>query len=315
MLDRGKNGKVIIYLDQFAVSNMLDAKEGSLWHDIRLIILEKVTEGKLLCPLSIEHTFETSQKTRGNACLHELFYQNISNNYTFRDFSSIVANQINILIRKYCKTSIDTFLCLKYLNLSDDKTYFNINKEFGSLKKKSNDDYKLHNKICRDGGIRNILIKSGEIGRINLLKIMESKNIDSFIGNIKQTINLISKGELNNRDLNPIVCKLLGYHHFTKNELVSLANELERNGYENIASLYIHNKLLYLSAVNGSKMDFNDQIDIDRISIGLPYSDYLFCDFKHKKEILQLQLDKKYNTQIFTAKTDDLESFLDIISK
>lgn len=315
MLNRGKNDKVIIYLDQFAVSNMLDAKEGALWHDIRLIILKKVAEGKLLCPLSIEHTFETSQKTRDNASLHELFYQSISGNCTFRDFSSVVANQINILIRKNCKTSINTFSCPIYLNLSDDTTYFNINNEFGLFKEKSCSDYKLYNDKYRDKRILDILKKHGEIGRINLLKIMESKNIDSFVGNIKQTINLISKGELNNRDLNPIVCKLLDYHHFTENELVSLANELERNGYENIASLYIHNKLLYLSAVNGSKMDFNDQIDIDRISIGLPYSDYLFCDFKHKKEILQLQLDKKYNTQVFTAKTDDLESFLDIISK
>lgn len=315
MIEKGKYGKILVYLDQFAVSNMLEAKEGSLWYEIKIKLIKHIEEEKMLCPLSIEHYFETSQKMCDNAKLHELFFQSISGGYIFMDLSTIVANQINILIRKCDKVSIDTFLHLNYLNLLDDKTYHNINVEFGAFKKESNDDYKLFNEKYKDEGIYDVLKKHGQNGQIKLLEMMEKTNVDNFVKYIKKNINDLSNGDLNIRDSSSIVVhKLLTDHHFTENDLILLVNELETNGYENIESFYIHNKLIYLSSINRRKLEFNDQIDIDRISIGLPYCDYLFCDYKHKNEILQLQLNEKFNTEIFTAKQEDLESFLELVS-
>lgn len=51
--------KKILYLDQFAVSNMYNAAPTSLWGQLSTIIIEKVNEGILSCPMPLEHLYET----------------------------------------------------------------------------------------------------------------------------------------------------------------------------------------------------------------------------------------------------------------
>ena len=54
-----KMEKKILYLDQFAMSNMYNAASTSLWGVLRQTIQEKVSKGGLLCPMSLEHLYET----------------------------------------------------------------------------------------------------------------------------------------------------------------------------------------------------------------------------------------------------------------
>lgn len=51
--------KKILYLDQFAVSNMYNAVPISLWGQLRSIIIEKVNNRILSCPMPLEHLYET----------------------------------------------------------------------------------------------------------------------------------------------------------------------------------------------------------------------------------------------------------------
>ena len=54
-----KKEKKILYLDQFAVSNMYDAAPSSTWGLLRQTIHEKVNKGVLSCPMPLEGLYET----------------------------------------------------------------------------------------------------------------------------------------------------------------------------------------------------------------------------------------------------------------
>lgn len=51
--------KKILYLDQFAVSNMYNSAPNHSWGVLREIIQEKVRNGVLSCPMPLDHLYET----------------------------------------------------------------------------------------------------------------------------------------------------------------------------------------------------------------------------------------------------------------
>lgn len=53
-----KNRK-ILYLDQFAISNMYQAAPISMWGLLRDVIIEKVNKGMLSWPMPLEYLYET----------------------------------------------------------------------------------------------------------------------------------------------------------------------------------------------------------------------------------------------------------------
>ena len=57
-----KKDKLCIYLDQFALTDLMDSKEGENWFEIKNLLLDSHEKGLLFCPLSSEHFIETSKK-------------------------------------------------------------------------------------------------------------------------------------------------------------------------------------------------------------------------------------------------------------
>ena len=93
-----------------------------------------------------------------------------------------------------------------------------------------------------------------------------------------------------------------------------MRDEIDKFGAERIDSLNIKLKLVSYFNVNGGNASMNDIIDYQRIATGLPYSDILFCDKKYKNYVMELGLNKKYNTKVFSATNEDLEYFLDYLN-
>lgn len=108
--------------------------------------------------------------------------------------------------------------------------------------------------------------------------------------------------------------QLLKKHKFTRLEIDKLIFELEKNRFENIPTLDIKMSLLALMSVYSKKETPGDHIDLMRIATGLPIADILFTDKKRKNEILELELDKKYKTKVFSGTKKDLEDFLEEIN-
>ena len=84
---------------------------------------------------------------------------------------------------------------------------------------------------------------------------------------------------------------------------------------KNIPTLDIRTSLSALISVQNKKETVNDQVDIMRISSGLPLSDILFTDSARKKEIEELELDKKYKTLVFSGKKEDLDNLINELEK
>lgn len=63
-------------------------------------------------------------------------------------------------------------------------------------------------------------------------------------------------------------------------------------------------------SVYNKKEITSDHIDIGRICTALPISTILMTDKKRKNEILELKLDKKYSTKIFSGTDEDLNNLI-----
>ena len=104
--------KKILYLDQFAVSNMYNAVPTSLWGQLRSIIIEKVNNRILSCPMPLEHLYETLGRSNmgedGNESIEyskqiaqqHHFFSEIAKGTTFYGYEEIAATEIMMLLRQ-----------------------------------------------------------------------------------------------------------------------------------------------------------------------------------------------------------------------
>ena len=86
--------------------------------------------------------------------------------------------------------------------------------------------------------------------------------------------------------------------------------ELELNGFERIPLLDIAFSMRALQKIYSKKVKVNDEVDISRISVGLPISNVMLTDRKRKSELIKLKFDQKYNCKIISGQKSDLEEYI-----
>ncbi|CAM3913778.1 hypothetical protein MUGA111182_16895 [Mucilaginibacter galii] len=102
--------RLCIYLDQFAVSNLVDGAE--YWCDLKEVILDGVSRGRIICPIPFEHLLETSARTPDKALANHDFMKVVSDGYFFKTEALITAQLLISKIRKNNLT-FNTFLTNK----------------------------------------------------------------------------------------------------------------------------------------------------------------------------------------------------------
>lgn len=88
---------------------------------------------------------------------------------------------------------------------------------------------------------------------------------------------------------------------------------LQSDCYKQIPYVDIGSKLLAKIVTSITPVVSGDSMDVDHISTVLPYSDIIVTDRKMKNRIIQLGLDKKYETKVFCL--NDIENILREIEK
>lgn len=118
--------KKILYLDQFAVSNMYNAVPTSLWGQLRNIIIEKVNNRILSCPMPLEHLYETLGRSNmgenGNESIEyskqiaqqHHFFSEIAKGTTFYGYEEIAATEIMMLLRQGNVKPIQSMYFIKH---------------------------------------------------------------------------------------------------------------------------------------------------------------------------------------------------------
>jgi hypothetical protein len=116
--------KKCIYLDQFAVSDMIDADNKSIWSDIRMKLFELHKNGLIFCPLSTEHYFETSQKNIEGAKNHDEFLSQLSDGYCLKPEIFITSQLISSRIRNN-NVTLKTYMFENVKNRLDSEENYN----------------------------------------------------------------------------------------------------------------------------------------------------------------------------------------------
>jgi len=309
-----KNNLTIIYLDQFASSGMFES-DTSEWNKIRELVKEGFEKKQFICPLSYEHYIETSQKQKDKAVYLDSEFYKISGGYAFKSEVFITSQLIISLIRKN-NITLKTYMY--------DKIYENVLSNEENLEQFDRNKKLLNNMIGEATSLANEIRKiernkkTDSIIRKKMFDAHKAISISEFIrrlcklrkdGHIYIRGVSFSSGDVPNW-IDQIIFQLIKKHKITQTETRQLINELKINGFNNIPTLDISTSLSALISVQNKNETVNDQVDIMRITSGLPISDILLTDATRKREIEELELDKKYNTKIFSGKKDDLEKLI-----
>ncbi len=312
-----KKKKKIIYLDQFASSNLAAANEDSLWCEIRIVIERLVNKGFIFCPLSPEHYVETSGRDYQHANAQTAFFQTISGGLIFNTLEIIISNEIANLVR----TGENKFIRSCYLKKTGNIMVFeNVDqyRRLYSYKTNYNDFIKTEHRFVNELRKEN---KQHHINtsNINILqKACISLSCQKIIKRLEEVYNngriIIQGVTINNieypNQIDCVIYNLMKFKQFRPKDIQTLIRELDKYMFERIPSLYIKYSLQSLWAIDNTQQTSNDIIDLERAASALAISDYYFTDYKRKNELMKLGIDTKYNTSIYSAKECDLELFL-----
>ena len=329
--------KKILYLDQFAVSNMYDSALTSAWGLLRHTIQEKVNKGILSCPMPLEHLYETigrSNKDKTGNQNDEYsrriieqhnFFRELANGIAFYGYEDIAATEIIMLLRQGKISPIKSIYIHKALyaqidisNIYKEGHVFNVENhkynrdltqgvnELREITRPSNNDIRTKQKESKDPLFQRALVRLQVNNYINGLKDFYQKGYVKVRGVNCGTFVMPHKVDI-------LIYKLMK-KRINKRETEKLIHELETNGFERIPSMNIRSLLSADIALYDKQQVPNDEIDLDRAAVGLRISDYFFADNEKKLIIEKFRLDKQYQTKVFSGKKDSVTLLTEVLS-
>lgn len=305
----------IVYLDQCAVSNMIDAEEGSVWFEVKESIVKAYDHNKILCPIPIEHYLESGARHREDAIRQNDFFVEISGGKEFRLWEDVVTNEIIYWI-KYHK-SCPIYSYLRDLDLSkdfrDDKYYnavLTANSKYAKDIQSEKDALNDIRKIIRDNKPE---YNKDETLASSMLALHANKYANLFsriaFGMKLPNDTMMSKNARENK-----IAFLLCLRRFSAKEFYLASYEFNKNLFANIPTLNAYYMLKTNMAVNQIKESKNDDIDLERISATIFASDIMVTDKRQKRRIVEMGLDKKYNISVFSSQESDIKNIIDLLN-
>ncbi|KAB8152918.1 hypothetical protein EZY14_011035 [Kordia sp. TARA_039_SRF] len=309
------NNKTCIYLDQFVISDIIEAKN-PLWSQIKNLLEINHTRGNIYCPVSIEHILETVKKDLKGAIKHDSYYRKLSDNYLFKTEPFLTSQLISSLIRKN-KFTLNTFLQEAKLR-EVDEIYSDINKNNEIF------DESLKYKLSGQNDLRRLLSpRQSNKSKSQLMKVIKAMEVENFKNRLEEYIKVKSlriradnygKHQFPNW-IDQILFQLTNKHKFKEKHFRILLSELKRSGFNRIPTLNIKYSIGAYLAVENKQENTGDHIDLMRISSYLFSSDIFFTDKKRKYEICDLGLDKRYKTKVFSGVKNDLIEVANLLQK
>ncbi len=320
----------IIYLDQFSVSEMVFGE--GIWETIRTLLVNAVESGKVICPIPLEHFIETAGLERDKAIQQDLFFKSISQGKSFFPWEYIAANEI-LLYTKFKKNKRILASYIRELHGDydiEEEAIFQKHRQIRGdyLSTKDKENLNFIRQLSRDSigpnvdkaslskeekkekrRQRNKYEANKEIIKETLLFHAVKSYIDLFreicIGK-KLQANLLYLHRPEER-----IALILCRKRFTGRNFLSASNELQKNQFANIPSLYTYYSLKTYYANYQMVEKANDDIDWERIASGIFISDIMLIDRRQKYAIQAMRIDKKYRTELYSNKHDDVIALKD----
>ena len=299
-----------MYLDQFAISNLVFSNE-EIWKDLKLLLEQGVKEGKLRCPIPFDHFLETSQAEPEKAIKIDDYFSSISNGLGFKSTFQ-TTSQLRISMLRKNNLTVNTFIgTLKKEKILAEKREFDFfyhrKREFNQMIEEGMNVSNSFRNITHNQKIEKKTKKS-------MYDAICHISTQEFAARLKDLIkngNIIIRGDsFSFMDvpnwIDQTIFRLINVHRMDAKETKKLLTIIQKNGFSKIAPLDIRFSLYAIMAVESKNEKAGDHIDIERIAVGLPIADYLLIDKQRKSEIIELGLDKKYKTKVYSGSKVDL---------
>lgn len=310
----GKN-LTCIYLDQFAASIMFDDPTDTPWMEISKVLMKKHAQGKIICPLPMEHLLESSNKTPERAFRVDNQFHLLSNGLAFLPEAIVAANYMISVVRGIKIRGSDMCGLLKYDSTLSQPGAFEGFKDKHRVLTTQVDEVAIGQNEIRD-----LLRKKKFSWKVlePLYQAVKLMQVNEFLGRLNE---LILRGKIITRGMSlagwevphwadMLLQILLRQHKLNRQEALILQKIISTSGFEKIPPLDIRCSLTALITAESKNESVNDQIDIMRLSGGLAVSDLLFTDKQRKSELEKTGLDLKYSTKVYSASPKDLVKFL-----
>ena len=301
--------KYCIYLDQFAVSNMVDNQPD--WMGIKDLLQNGVSKGLFVCPVPYEHFIETAQKVDANALLHDEFLRSLSDGYYFKAEPYLTAQLMISAIRKNNITA-NTFLSKKL----DPNFSFagSINKFRGYRKYHAS----MVNEVEEITAPMAKMLRGRKIDpKIELQLIAAWNDLFKFefCDRLKELIDrkALEFRRVDFRDLtiphwiDYLLEALLKVNKMSIAESKTLLSYVKLYGFDRTSTMDVRFTINAYRDIKHKKETPNDQLDIVRIATAIQISDIMFVDKTRKFELAENGLDKKYGVELFSGTKQDLQ--------
>lgn len=306
----------IVYLDQCAVSNMIDAEEGRVWFEVKKSIIKAYNQNKIICPIPIEHYLESGARHREDAIRQNDFFVEISGGKEFCIWEEIVTNEIIYWVKHHKSCPIySTYL--KELDFSKDFRDDNFYNKVLTANSIYNKDIQIEKAALNDvrKTIRDDRQKHDKDEKLvsRFLEENAKKYTDCFI-NVASGMKLPKDVWMLKTTQAIKIAYLLRMRRFSDNDFYSASCEFNKNFFANIPTLNTYYTLKANMAVNQIKESKNDDIDLERISGTIFASDIMVADKRQKRRIVEMGLDKKYNLSVFSSQESDIKNIIDLLN-
>jgi len=303
-----------VYLDQFAISNLVFSNE-EIWKDLKLLLEQGVKEGKLRCPIPYDHFLETPQAEPEKAKKIDDYFSSISNGLVFKSTFHITSQLIISMLRKNNLT-VNTFIGkLKKEKILSEKREFDF-----FYDRKQEFDQMIAEGANVSNSFRNITHnqKIEKKTKKTMYDAIYHISTQEFVARLKDLIkdgNIVIRGDsFSFMDIpnwiDQTIFRLINIHRMDVKETKKLLSIIQEYGFSKIAPLDIRFSLYAIMSIESKKENAGDHIDIERIAAGLLISDYFLIDRQRKSEIIELVLDKKYQTKVYSGCKLDILSLI-----
>lgn len=311
----------IIWLDTLAVIEIYkineEGNDNPRIKKLFKLVKEKVYQRKLICPLG-EQEEEIEEK------VGEVIKQfvNLSLGITFLSNDEIKESQLVKAIKSYRRTKdieltyLDVFYedPVTYLqnkkqdfifSIVLDPTEIEINNR-KTIRKKNIEELQL----VKDNFYQDKDYYSVISDELNGSYIATSHLIDIYRYKIESNIPL---SEVESLQIAQMLSRPLSlWNAEQKDGLVGYMEFLKSDCYKQLPSVHINAHMVAdLFTSKRKSLEVGDPTDISNLSTLLPYCDYILTDRDQMNRIRRLELDKKYNTKVFSLFNID-ELFIDL---
>lgn len=306
------SNKTVIYLDQFAVSNL---SEEDSWKEFLNLLNEGIRKEKLAVLYSTEHLIESCQKDYERAVNADRLLFTLSKGLSLETEAITTSRLLINVIRKIPSKASTYCLQIKKPVLEDKEKYENLRELKSTFNQMVGEGTSLVNQI-RDA------TRVSKKGSIEFQKQSALATSVRYQKELEKRLKKFSRYGFYDRHpvtfsmhtipfwADSIMDILINHHHLNRKEAKKGEDILNKQGLKKILPpLYVRTVLETMLAVKHQKETANDHLDIVRLCCAVPFADIVLTDKSKVYDIKSIGLDSDFNTEIFSGIKADLENF------